>query len=610
MNNIWAHTILFMRTFVPEPGGMNVHGQAILKKVNYCLTKKEKFIMLHSLQCGSHCNQVFLLNDLVTAISQILKQTVIKVFFFNDFSFISEISVLKYHFKNIKFILRSGGNDLWRAPINNDSEPLLIRQHQIKYLINKYVDFFIVNSDFSYLRSIQFGISNKIIKKVRGGVNYDNRLLHIRDKNNNRILFDNMHQSKGLILLTIACRFKAFKGVEEFVRKFVNLPNCENFFIALIGDGECRKTIIRTIENSRLSKQYWYFGALSNEDTLKVISYSDIVINPSKLFRTKMRGGVYFHTETMGRTMMEAVSLQVPIIATKVGATPEIFIEYPQAGMMANSITGICKILDRMVLPSHTEFKSHIYSWQNVYQKYEELLSVSKQDLLVIDLDDTILGRNVNYDSIKKLLLKYHRYYYLIINTAREWDHELKRIAFDFRADYIITGNGLNIYAVHKRFIWNKSGFIKRNIINKIERVYRELSRITLLCNATIKKTHPHIIQIDCDVDSQEHLEQSISRLKDIKDFYILKNNGILKIINRYLSKEAALNYLLKDLSYNKIYAAGNSLNDYLFVKNADFGWLAEDLKNVKTNNRIEYFEHDEIGIPLIKSIFTKANYI
>ena len=77
-----------------------------------------------------------------------------------------------------------------------------------------------------------------------------------------------------------------------------------------------------------------------------------------------------------------------------------------------------------------------------------------------------------------------------------------------------------------------------------------------------------------------------------------------MKIYSKYMNKDAALNFILKNLGQTIVYAAGNGLNDINFVTNADYGWLASNLKNiVQKSDNIYFFNEDEIGEVLIKKI-------
>lgn len=80
-----------------------------------------------------------------------------------------------------------------------------------------------------------------------------------------------------------------------------------------------------------------------------------------------------------------------------------------------------------------------------------------------------------------------------------------------------------------------------------------------------------------------------------------------MKVYSKYISKGAALLFVLKNLFYDKVYGAGNSLNDCLFLKYADYIWLSDDLKGVEfTKTPITYFGKEEVGIKLLTNILKK----
>ena len=76
------------------------------------------------------------------------------IYFFNDFYWIEKIPILVQNVKNGLKIIRSGGNDIFRAHIFSDDIPLYIRQKAIVDIINENIDILIVNSNYSFYRNI------------------------------------------------------------------------------------------------------------------------------------------------------------------------------------------------------------------------------------------------------------------------------------------------------------------------------------------------------------------------------------------------------------------------------------------------------------------------
>ena len=85
-----------------------------------------------------------------------------------------------------------------------------------------------------------------------------------------------------------------------------------------------------------------------------------------------------------------------------------------------------------------------------------------------------------------------------------------------------------------------------------------------------------------------------------------LYNKDHIKVFSPYISKLAALNYIKKNINYNKTYAAGNGVNDIQFVESADYGWISEDLLPFITKKNVRTFYKEEVGVKLMSKILAK----
>ena len=165
---------LFSNCFNDNFGGMEEHRNSFVKYFK----NDDKYALIQISNINNEFNiylndQNYVFNDLLLFISFL--KTIVNlndIFFFNDFWWINDISRLKQHFLNIKFIIRSGGNDVLRAPIDSDDLSLTFRQKKLVEVINKNINYFIVNSDYSYIVNRNLGINPKIMKKIRGGVDF------------------------------------------------------------------------------------------------------------------------------------------------------------------------------------------------------------------------------------------------------------------------------------------------------------------------------------------------------------------------------------------------------------------------------------------------------
>ena len=203
---------------------------------------------------------------------------------------------LRKRFKHNTFILRSGGNDILRAPILEDGVDLRIRQSTLVDLINKNIDRLIVNSDYSYFVNVRLGIEPLIMKKVRGGV--DLRLTEALKSRRqiDRAEFDKLYCTENKILIAIVCRFVPFKGVSEFLQKIECQFDYRNWVLLVVGNGPKQQEVAELLERFYPHNHVLITGA-DNAEALRYISVADCLINPSLHFERFFGSRSYIHTD-------------------------------------------------------------------------------------------------------------------------------------------------------------------------------------------------------------------------------------------------------------------------------------------------------------------------
>jgi glycosyltransferase involved in cell wall biosynthesis len=81
--------------------------------------------------------------------------------------------------------------------------------------------------------------------------------------------------------------------------------------LTLVGDGPDMQALVRLGENLKLGEQVQFAGRLSEEQTLELIAASDILVLPSFM-------------EGLPIVLMEAMSLGLPVVASRVAGIPEL----------------------------------------------------------------------------------------------------------------------------------------------------------------------------------------------------------------------------------------------------------------------------------------------
>ena len=304
------------------------------------------------------------------------------VFFLNDPWWIEDVPLMRDIFPSSLIIMRSGGNDVEKAPCNLGAYPYKERRNKYKEFINM-MDHIIANSEFTINRLKRLGIEDNKIIKIRGGVNTQ-KAHNIKSQNELKDkLRKELLQYKSFILL-YASRFVEFKGIIESLHALTHSKIADDVMIIFVGDGPLRHKIEEFCRSHFSASQYLFLGVADNDTVLKYMAVSDVVINASLELTRKSDDGEYIHTETMGRSMMEAISVGTHIIATDVGGTRELFQENEGIGFLvktpSNSLSDAFNSITQIInIPIKIK---EDYSWKYVFNEYEKLINEHETDKL------------------------------------------------------------------------------------------------------------------------------------------------------------------------------------------------------------------------------------
>jgi sugar transferase (PEP-CTERM/EpsH1 system associated) len=112
-------------------------------------------------------------------------------------------------------------------------------------------------------------------------------------------------------------RMEAVKDQTTLVRAFINLCGMQQDvklwpFLVLVGDGSLRATAARLLQEAGLGKRAWLAG--NRDDVPALLQAMDIFVLPSI-------------NEGISNTIIEAMAIGRPVLATRVGGNPELVIE-------------------------------------------------------------------------------------------------------------------------------------------------------------------------------------------------------------------------------------------------------------------------------------------
>lgn len=373
----------------PGIGGMETHQNAFIS--NYVLNPKDtkvrfiyvienerNTITLYDFSASSLPNKkhFFCLEELIDFLRNTITLTHL---FLNDGWWIESISSFRMAFPLCHIYMRSGGNDTELAPWNCGAYSYERRRFLWMDSLKK-LNFVIANSDFSVARIISLGINPQQIKKIRGGVN-ENVCCECR--NNKKQLRDELIKKFSIsqkYILIFASRFVPFKGIIPALKCIKNSQISDKCHIVFVGSGILLDQIKKWCQRYLNSNQFSFAGEKSNKDTIRLIAASDILVNPSIYLKRASGDGYYIHTETMGRSMMEAISVNTKIIATDVGGTNELFRENRGIGFLSSiddkSIIEAFNMIDE-IINEQAHCKCN-YSWSHVFNSYDIMFSDQK----------------------------------------------------------------------------------------------------------------------------------------------------------------------------------------------------------------------------------------
>jgi glycosyltransferase involved in cell wall biosynthesis len=145
------------------------------------------------------------------------------------------------------------------------------------------------------------------------------------------------------------------------------------FQVRLAGDGPLLKKAQEQVIKDQLTSVVTFLGPLDNVETCQEIARANIYMQLSADQEVEVPGGSYIHSEGMGRSILEALTAGIFVIAGRSGALPEIvkedlglLVELNHAKQIADQIEPILQSL-----PNRKPFSEH-YSWKNIFKSYEE----------------------------------------------------------------------------------------------------------------------------------------------------------------------------------------------------------------------------------------------
>jgi glycosyltransferase involved in cell wall biosynthesis len=168
--------------------------------------------------------------------------------------------------------------------------------------LSKRLDYYIALSVFVKRIYVNFGFNQKRIIVIP---NFADKTI-VRPNKERHI------QKRPFTFLYVG-RLSSGKGVETLLRAFSDLSKVrKDLQLFIVGTGSEMKKCTELTELLRISDKVIFFGYKKNDDLYKVYSLADVMVHPA------------IWPEPFGRTLLEALSFEVPLIVSSAGAPPEI----------------------------------------------------------------------------------------------------------------------------------------------------------------------------------------------------------------------------------------------------------------------------------------------
>jgi len=173
-------------------------------------------------------------------------------------------------------------------------------------VFSKFVDKIICVSRAVATSFIKEGILPEKIKIIYNGVDTD----YFKPIEGDSIRKE-LNIGKDTLVLTTISRFNKEKGHYFLIQGLKELTNyITDFKALLVGEGEEQSFIEEKVKEYSLEDHIFFLGY--RDDIPEILAATDIYVSPSK-------------KEAISFSIIEALSCNVPVIATEVGGVPEIF---------------------------------------------------------------------------------------------------------------------------------------------------------------------------------------------------------------------------------------------------------------------------------------------
>ena len=176
-------------------------------------------------------------------------------------------------------------------------------------------------------------------------------------------------------LITSVCRLHPTKGLEYAIEAFkVISQKRQDLRFTIIGGGPLESQLLEKVTQLSLTDRVTFVGDTSNEDAIRFISQSTIMVLPSVIAGNGDRDGI-------PTSLIEAMYLKTPVISSKISGIPEL-IEDGINGFLTEpgDVSAIAEKMEKLLsddslrIKMGEEARKKINEEFNVEQNFEKLI--------------------------------------------------------------------------------------------------------------------------------------------------------------------------------------------------------------------------------------------
>jgi N-acetyl-alpha-D-glucosaminyl L-malate synthase BshA len=163
---------------------------------------------------------------------------------------------------------------------------------------------------------------------------------------------------KGERIIMHVSNFRPVKRIEDVISAFALIHDDIPSKLLMVGDGPMMSSALRAVEKLGISSSVMFLG--KQDDVAGVLPIADLFLIPSE-------------SESFGLSALEAMSCEVPVIATNVGGLPEV-IEHGQTGYLVEvgNVEAIAEWAKRLLKDDDLHDKMGILARQSVLEKFHQ----------------------------------------------------------------------------------------------------------------------------------------------------------------------------------------------------------------------------------------------